>query len=215
MKLTLKPQPRNKPNAFTLIEMIGVLAIIAILAAVLIPKVFNAINNARVNNAAMSCQTVKTALIDHYAKYGVLATEFGTNSLTLPYNSFDQILLEEQFLDKPLATKISTNAFVELRNIGTGGDALKIGGTVDATVATGFALAGYETNNVVGSTEAIAVLQGVTGNDARDLSERIDGDAASGMTQTDPTLLDADGRVKYAAPDTSGLTTVYIYLTHR
>src|ERR1044071_4050175 len=58
----------RRNQGFTLIEMIGVLAVIAILAAVLVPKVFEAINNAKVNNAAMSCQTVKTAIIDHYAK---------------------------------------------------------------------------------------------------------------------------------------------------
>ncbi len=58
---TLQVTRKSNRQAFTLIEMIGVLAVIAILAAVLIPKVFSAINNARVNNAAMSVQTVKTA----------------------------------------------------------------------------------------------------------------------------------------------------------
>ncbi len=59
-------------QGFTLIEMIGVLAVIAILAAVLVPKVFEAINNARINNSSMSCDTVKTAIADHYAKAGSL-----------------------------------------------------------------------------------------------------------------------------------------------
>ena len=63
----------NRRNqGFTLIEMIGVLAVIAILAAVLVPKVFEAINNSRVNNTAMTINTVKTAIADHYAKYGSL-----------------------------------------------------------------------------------------------------------------------------------------------
>src|SRR2546426_12807677 len=57
-------------SAFTLIEMIGVLAVIAILAAMLIPRVFEAINSARINNAAVSCETIKTAAADHYGKYG-------------------------------------------------------------------------------------------------------------------------------------------------
>src|SRR6266542_6558980 len=67
----------RRNQGFTLIEMIGVLAVIAILAAVLVPKVFEAINNSRVNNAAMSCQTVKTAIIDHYAKFGSLPSSNG------------------------------------------------------------------------------------------------------------------------------------------
>jgi prepilin-type N-terminal cleavage/methylation domain-containing protein len=66
MKITLVQ--KRKAQAFTLIEMIGVLAVIAILAALLIPKVFEAINNSRINNAAVSYNTVKAALSDHYAK---------------------------------------------------------------------------------------------------------------------------------------------------
>ena len=60
----------RKPRGFTLIEMIGVLAVIAILAALLIPKVFNAINDANINTAVVGAQTVKTAVVDSYAKNG-------------------------------------------------------------------------------------------------------------------------------------------------
>src|SRR5262245_12133342 len=64
---------RNKnlrTQGFTLIEMIGVLAVIAILAALLIPKIFNAINDSRVNNAVVSYNTIKAASAEHYAKFG-------------------------------------------------------------------------------------------------------------------------------------------------
>ena len=71
-RFTLK---KKETQAFTLIEMIGVLAVIAILAALLIPKIFEAINNSRINNAAMSCQTVKTSIADHYAKFGSIAVD--------------------------------------------------------------------------------------------------------------------------------------------
>src|SRR5204863_216829 len=50
-------------HAFTLIEMIGVLAVIALLAALLIPKIFESINNARIGQAVLSCQTIKTATL--------------------------------------------------------------------------------------------------------------------------------------------------------
>src|SRR5215468_6701873 len=110
MKIRTSPARRAiNQSGFTLIEMIGVLAVIAILAAVLIPKVFEAINNAKVNNAAMSCNTVKTALADHYAKAGSLAAEvtpYGTNNtLTIPVPQYDAVLLREGFLDKPFVTK--------------------------------------------------------------------------------------------------------------
>src|SRR5262245_23524561 len=91
---------RKSLKGFTLIEMIGVLAVIAILASLLIPKIFEAINNARINNCAMSIQTVKTAVADHYAKYGSIASSNGVVQ-TVPINNFDTILLTETFLDKP------------------------------------------------------------------------------------------------------------------
>src|SRR5258707_1079083 len=102
MKVTV-PNYKKNLGAFTLIEMIGVLAVIAILAAVLIPKVFEAINNSRINNASMSCDTVKTSLADHYAKFGGLNIDGSTGTgvvITAPNTAYDQILLKEQFLDK-------------------------------------------------------------------------------------------------------------------
>src|SRR5690242_19958807 len=129
---------KGAQQGFTLIEMIGVLAVIAILAAVLIPKVFEAINNARVNNAAMSYNTVKTAIADHYAKFGSIAVDGSTATptvLTPPIPQFDQVLVKEQFLDKPFATKIgdgivdATHTRVELVNIG----GFKLNDAVDAT----------------------------------------------------------------------------------
>src|ERR1041385_6590157 len=106
MKTTNPNRRHNK--GFTLIEMIGVLAVIAILAALLIPKIFEAINNSRINNAAVSYNTIKSAVADHYAKYGTLAssnnvpiTPGAGESLT-----FDKVLLTEGFLDKPFVVKI-------------------------------------------------------------------------------------------------------------
>ena len=108
---------KSKTSAFTLIEMIGVLAVIGILAALLIPKIFEAINNARINSAAASIAAVKTAVADHYAKFGSLQSSNGSPlSVASPVLGFDTILLNEQFIDKPLSVKIAdpTNTFVEL-----------------------------------------------------------------------------------------------------
>src|SRR5688572_24704474 len=98
---------KARRSAFTLIEMIGVLAVIAILAALLIPKIFEAINNARINNACISVNTVKTALADHYAKFGSLNSVNGTAILIgSTSTNFDGIaLLAEGFIDKPFDVK--------------------------------------------------------------------------------------------------------------
>ena len=211
----IKRAVRRRTQGFTLIEMIGVLAVIAILAAVLIPKVFEAINNSRINNSAMTCNTAKTALVDHYAKFGSLPVD-GTatppTALSLPQEQFDLTLLKESFLDKPYAVKIgdgtsdATHARVRLFDIsGTGTNA------VDGTASTGFALSGTGTvNEAAGSVCAEAVITGVTASDAKDLNDRIDGTALGSAIN----VADLKGRVKYAAPS-GGVTTVYDYLTHR
>jgi prepilin-type N-terminal cleavage/methylation domain-containing protein len=213
---------KGAQQGFTLIEMIGVLAVIAILAAVLIPKVFEAINNARVNNAAMSYNTVKTAIADHYAKFGSIAVDgSGATPVVLtplPIPQFDQVLVKEQFLDKPFATKIgdgitdATHTRVELVDIG----AFKLNDAVGATDATGFNLDGVvgTKNEEVGSVGVVAVITGVTENDAHDLNTRIDGTSATMGVAVGSGLDDTAGRVKYAKP-TGGVTDVYIYVTHR
>ena len=85
------PKPKRNNKGFTLIEMIGVLAVIAILAALLIPKIFEAIHSARISSAAGACATVKTATADYYAKNG---------SLGIATNNFCSALMAAGFLDK-------------------------------------------------------------------------------------------------------------------
>src|SRR5205814_10644861 len=120
-------QARNlaKPG-FTLIEMIGVLAVIAILALLLIPKVFEAITNSLLDALPISYNTVKTAIADHYAKYGSIPVDGTTTPATvlaMPSEQFDLTLLKEPFLDKPFAVKIgdgtsdATHARVRLFDI--------------------------------------------------------------------------------------------------
>jgi type II secretory pathway pseudopilin PulG len=194
-------------SAFTLIEMIGVLAVIAILAALLVPKVFSAINDARVNNAAVSIATIKTAVVDHYGKYGKLNSQYGTNDMTVAQlGNYDKtILLSEGLIDKPFTSKIAggdaaTNSVVDLI---AGGAAIGSGG---------YSLDGSGTNSTASATHVVqAVLYNVPAQDAKDLNDRVDGTA---LGAGDLVSADLKGRVEYAAPS-AGVTTVYVYLTHR
>jgi prepilin-type N-terminal cleavage/methylation domain-containing protein len=214
MKIALN-QTKSSKRAFTLIEMIGVLAVIAILAAVLIPKIFNAINNARINSTAESIATVKTAIADHYAKFGTLLSSNGTTITTLPQANFDQVLLTEGYLDKAFVTQLtqSSNTAVWLCNISTLSNQ-----TVTAAANTGqatdwaFDLADTNAVNDINGTAVCAiVLSNVLVADAQSLNNIIDGPALGNSVSTGSDLF---GRVKYSTP-VSGITTMTIYITHR
>jgi len=208
MKTQKKIQVQAK-RAFTLIEMIGVLAVIAILAALLIPKIFEAINNAGVNNAAVSYNTVKTALADHYAKFGSLLASNGTaftagNGVA---TNFDHVLLTEGFLDKPFLVKIGdgTGNRVEVN--------APQGTTTPATpLNTAYDLAGSGsgTNDAAGGAVVEAIITGVTELDAKALNDRLDGQTLGSAVGAD----DTKGRVKYNTSTGNG-TIVRIYVTHR
>jgi prepilin-type N-terminal cleavage/methylation domain-containing protein len=237
MKIQTKYQTKrqNRRSAFTLIEMIGVLAVIAILAALLIPKIFESINNARVNNAAVSCGTVKTAIADHYAKFGTIPIDGSVATPTVfalntdnAYH-YDQVLLREGFLDKPFAVKIGDGVIATTGQTGTrvevfAGQAGTLPPTANATATTAgngaYDLdgAGNE-NDATGSAVVHSVITGVTLNDARDLNTRLDGssaalgEAGTGGSINPGTESDIRGRVKYTFAGSTA--TVYVYMTHR
>lgn len=216
-------------KGFTLIEMIGVLAVIAILAALLIPKIFEAINNSRINNAAVSCETVKSAVADHYAKSGSLNVD-GSGAapvvLAAPYTAFDQILVKEGFLDKPFITKIGDGirgaAATRVQLVTAVANTVATAGANDAAYNLDGDAVTTAANDASGSFVVEAVISNVMANDAWELSKRIDGPAdpavaggtAGYLSENANTTADLRGRVKYAAP-ANGVTTVYVYLTHR
>jgi prepilin-type N-terminal cleavage/methylation domain-containing protein len=160
MKITALPTNRARQmSGFTLIEMIGVLAVIAILAAVLIPKVFEAINNARVNNAAMSVNSMKTSCIDHYAKFGTFPTDGSTTpatTLTPPYDAFDTVLVKEGLADKPFAVKIGDGT------TGATGARVRI---VPAAMITGVTLADARALNAAIDGTSTGMGEGAGNND--------------------------------------------------
>ena len=63
---------RYDSRGFTLIEMIGVLAVVAVLAAMVLPKVFDVIAESRVNSLAASVKAYETAVTRYYGDIGSL-----------------------------------------------------------------------------------------------------------------------------------------------
>jgi|KBSSwiStaDraftv2_1062776.scaffolds.fasta_scaffold543703_2 prepilin-type N-terminal cleavage/methylation domain-containing protein len=205
MKIQIQP---SRSRGFTLIEMIGVLAVIAILAALLVPKIFEAINNARVNNAAVSYNTAKTAIADHYAKFGTMLSSNGVPIVAGQNQStnMDKVLVAEGFMDKPFIVKIGDGIQnrVEVVPAVTAGTAVDAGNTAFDLDGSGAAV-----NDAPGSVVVWAVIYGVTEGDAKDLNDRIDGATLGAATGAD-----LKGRVKYADA-AGGTTTVYMYISHR
>jgi type II secretory pathway pseudopilin PulG len=193
-----------------LIEMIGVLAVIAILASLLIPKVVGSINDARVNGVCVSLATLRTAAVEHMGKYGQLNALFGTNSLTgsggiVVANYDTQILIPEGLLDKPFSTPIGSSAVVQLVAGGSeASGAFHPGGS-----SGGYWLDGTASTSTTNEQFVLeAVISGVSARDAKSLNDLLDGPALGAV----PGAADGAGRVEYVAP-ASGATTVYIYLT--
>jgi len=209
MKIINK-QSRKSIQGFTLIEMIGVLAVIAILASMLIPKIFEAINSARINNTVQSYNAIKTAVMDHYGKYGALnvvgpAPAVGATAAQLA--SYDrQILLPEGLIDKAFVARVGTNWLIQATPVAAG--------TTAATPATGTNEAydldggGAIANDAFPAAFVVeAIIQGVAIADAIEISERLDGVSLSEAANSQ--TADLRGRVIYAAGAT---TDVHIYI---
>jgi type II secretory pathway pseudopilin PulG len=213
-------------RGFSLIELVGVLAVLVIVAALLLPRLRQALNqpqagraqqsDARVADAVMACDTIRAAVAAHLAQYPSLAMDGSrvpAKALIMPpaIRNYDRVLIREQLLDKPFAVKLGDgSADTLVQALSMTGPGFALGAAVDGSADTGFALAGRGANSITGSVLVEAVITGVTAADAKELNDRIDG-AALGAPLNGA---DYNGRVKYSAP-VSGTTTVYVYLAHR
>lgn len=196
---------RNK-GGFTLIEMIGVLAIIALLAGMLVPRIVQAIKEARVQSTVVSLNTLRAAVAQYYAKHGTLAD----------LNSISDDLVSEGFLDKPLDVKIGSGYTF---NKVTGSDA-KDGANSTLKRYDLDGNGGYDTAN---ASYVIEVrINGVSLEDAYKLSSAIDGsslsdDPSSSDDNDDGANGNSDdvrGRVEYDFGSSGTSGTIYVYIAH-
>lgn len=81
----MKQHIKNSSKGFSLIEMIGVLAIIGILASVVAPKVFDAIRDGKITAAVSVLQTIKSSCTDYARKYNIFPTD-DSKAPVQPYN---------------------------------------------------------------------------------------------------------------------------------
>jgi prepilin-type N-terminal cleavage/methylation domain-containing protein len=209
----------RREQAFTLVEMIGVLAIIAILASLLIPRVFQAIGDSKISNSASTCNSIKAAVNEYYGRYGLIA---GPRGAALTFSSgiaedWDlTTLVAEGFAEKPFSVRIGNGLLGSV----AGGSRLRvvdISSNTTNTAPSDLTKGAYNldgastTNDISGSMVVEAVIEAVDAKDAEDFNDRIDG-AILGSTNVN--AADLSGRVKYTTP-VSGKTSVRVYIAHR
>ena len=136
-------------QGFSLIEMIGVLAIIGILASVVAPKVFDAIRDAKITGALAVLQTLKSSTTDHARKYNNIPLDGTKAPVNAPFSrpygdnatlasasntTFGDILISEGMLDK-LTIPIGPNGTPTAVGYTTAGVTLATTGTANAKPA--------------------------------------------------------------------------------
>ena len=213
---------------FTLIEMIGVLAVVAVLAALILPKVFDVIAESRVNALAASVKAYETAVTKYYSDLGTLlplaadgtpTAEVTGNSATatslaarLTLSSSDPLVLATNLWPKfrgPYLEKFDTTIPPSL------GTAMYIPCNTSVTYATattgtnlGWDLKGDDGNSDIptGSSIVYYQLTDLSLEDFMRLDSIIDRDIGTSIATKQ-----VRGRAKY---DTA-TSTLYLYLAHR
>lgn len=219
MKTKTNLQARSAKAAFTLIEIVGVVAVIAILAAVLTPRVVGVIARGKVNAAAQSLGSLKSATADYIAKNGTIPARAGTGSTNaaVATGRFDADLVAGGFTEKLFSASIGTQTF----------DASALTGRIHvraqtatsaSTVATPDATTGganfdldrsaTSADFTTGQMVVSAFIPGVSIVDAIALNKILDGDDNTG------TSADTTGRCIYSAAASDNTVTVYVYIAH-
>ncbi|WP_454064235.1 type II secretion system protein [Candidatus Nitrospira salsa] len=109
---------RFTSDGFTLIEMIGVLAVIAILVALLLPKVFDVMAESKVRALVAAVRTHKTAIVDYCADIrSILPLDVdGVPSVETTGDSANPLSLPARLtLDKSDPLNTGTNRWVKFR----------------------------------------------------------------------------------------------------
>lgn len=133
MKKTSHRYPRSK--GYSLLELVLVLAIVAVLVGLLLPKGFDALRNARIQEVKTAANTLKTALTDLIAMPGGNGSIPRTEGTGIPASGtalagatdiakgnaarLDTVLLATGKLERPLSLRMGSQVYT---STGTGNE---------------------------------------------------------------------------------------------
>jgi len=116
-------------EGFTMVELVVIIAIIAILSAILIPAVFNQIQKAKVSRLESELQSLKTAVLQYYADVGSWVKN---NDIKYLYQDSGETGWDGPYTEKDLSASTGENPFAGeyiLDPNGTGDDKYSIKAT--------------------------------------------------------------------------------------
>lgn len=121
MRLPASASPSRR--GYSLFEMVGTLAIIALLASVLVPYIIQLIEDAKIVAEVRSIQAMRAATETYFQQHGKFA---GSNGGSVPswtyyaYEGWDRnVLLANGFAETAMRSKLATNAYVRLVQVTT------------------------------------------------------------------------------------------------
>lgn len=209
---------RKPTGGFTLLEIIGVVALIAILAAVLAPRVTSVIGRGKVNSTVQSLAGLKTATMDYIAANSALPIRAGkgNNDAANVDGRFDVDLRSGGFIEKlfscPIGSQVVDGSLAGRTHLRALNAVVSksVGSPKPDNAGSNFNLdrdtttADFNKGQVVVS----AYIPGVPLADAVALNKQLDGDLNT------TTKADVLGRCIYSTPDSSGRVTVSVYIAH-
>ena len=126
---------RLQSQGYSLLELVLVLAVVSVLVGLLLPKGFDALRNARIQQVQKTVDTLKTALTDYLSMAGGNGSLPRTEGTGIPTSGaaltgatdvakgnaarLDTVLLATGKIEKPLALRMGTQSFT---STGTGNE---------------------------------------------------------------------------------------------